>query len=125
MGDLTKNISRRHELACSCGCGFNSMDWETIEVVQGCCDYFADKLGLAKVILTINSAARCFEYNRSIGSNDNSQHPLARAIDFTIKHVSPADIYDYLNAKYPDKYGLGKYPTFTHFDARSGPKARW
>lgn len=124
MGNITKNISR-HELACNCGCGFDSMDYETIEVVQECCDHFAEKLGLSKVVLMISSAARCFEYNRSIGSNDNSQHPLARAMDITIKHVSPADVYAYLDTKYPGKYGMGNYPTFTHIDTRSGSAKRW
>jgi len=130
MGDLTKNISR-HELACSCGCGFDSMDWETIEVVQDCCDHFADQMGVDKVVLDITSASRCYEYNRlplingGPGSNDRSQHPRARAIDFQIRGVLPADVYAYLVAKYPDRYGFGKYNSFTHIDTRSGAAARW
>jgi uncharacterized protein YcbK (DUF882 family) len=124
MGNLTKNISR-HELACSCGCGLDSMDWETIEVVQECCDHFARQRGADKVVLTITSAARCFEHNRKIWSTDASQHPRARAIDFVIHGVSPADVFAYLVTKYPDRYGIGSATNFTHLDTRSGKKARW
>jgi len=126
MGDLTKNISR-HEMACRDGCGFDSMDFETINIVQDCCDHFADELGIDKVVLTVNSAARCLEYNRSddVGSNDLSQHPMARAIDFSIKDVHPYAVWKYLNEKYPGHYGLGRYPGFTHADTATGGARRW
>jgi uncharacterized protein YcbK (DUF882 family) len=130
MGNLTKNISR-HELACNCGCGSDSMDWETISVVQGTCTHFEGVLGVEKVTLRINSGHRCFQYNKKPislggpGSNDNSQHPQARAIDFSIDGVTPLDVYIYLVTKYPDKYGVGKYDNFTHFDARTNGPARW
>jgi uncharacterized protein YcbK (DUF882 family) len=130
MGDLTKNISR-HELACRCGCGLDSMDVKTIEVVQECCDHFADILCVDRVVLNINSAARCFEYNRKPislggpGSTDGSQHPRCRAMDFSISNVSPIDVYAYLVTRYPDRYGFGKYSTFSHADTRSNGPARW
>jgi uncharacterized protein YcbK (DUF882 family) len=129
MTQLTKNISR-HELACSCGCGFDSMDFETINVVQESCDHFTKKLGVDKVVLHINSAARCYEYNRlpvsegGPGSNDNSMHPQAKAIDYAIDDVHPFEIQRYLQLKYPAKYGIGSYNAFTHLDTRS-IKARW
>ena len=130
MENLTKNIWR-HELACHCGCGFDTMDWETIEVVQDCCDHFAKILKVERVVLRINSAARCFEYNRKPvreggpGSNDESQHPLARAMDIYIVGVQPMNVYDYLNKKYPNKYGLGRYGNFVHIDTRTNGPARW
>lgn len=129
MGDLTKNISR-HELACKCGCGFDTMDFVTINVVQECADHFAKKLGVEKSVLIITSAARCLEWNRTPvseggpGSKDTSQHPKGKAIDFRIKGVDPSEVYDYLDQKYPNQYGIGKYNSFTHFDPRSY-KARW
>ena len=127
---LTKNIWR-HELACKCGCGYDSMDFETINVVQEMCDHFAKELGIDKVTLIINSAARCLKYNRKPfseggpGSNDNSQHPLARALDVTLKEVTPYKVWQYLNEKYPNRYGLGRYNTFTHVDTASGGARRW
>ncbi len=130
MGNLTKNISR-HELACNCGCGFDSMDVETIEVWQECCDHFAEELGVDKVTFNINSSARCLEYNRKPvseggpGSTDGSFHPKARAIDGKIVGVSPIKVYSYLDTKYPDKYGMGLYPSFVHLDTRTDGPARW
>lgn len=124
MGDLTKNISRS-ELACKCGCGSDSMDFETVNIVQESCDHFAKVLGVDKVILRLNSGNRCFKYNRSIGSNDRSQHPQGRAIDYTIDGVEPLELYNYLNGKYPGQYGMGKYGFFTHIDTRTGRSARW
>lgn len=124
MGDLTKNISR-HELACSCGCGFNTIDWETIEVVQETCNAFAHQMGVDKVVLRITSAARCLYHNEKIGSNDRSQHVKGRAIDFVIDGIKPADVYAALCAAFPDKYGIGQYEGFTHVDTRSGAPARW
>lgn len=130
MGDLTKNLSRS-ELACSCGCGADSMDYETVMVFQESCDHFAGVLGVAKVVATISSAHRCFEYNRlpvadgGPGSNDNSQHPQARALDYTIKDVTPAALYAHLDAKYPDKYGMGAYSTFIHLDTAFSFARRW
>ncbi len=124
MAKLTKNISR-HEMACHCGCGFDTMDWETVRVLQDCADHYAEIRGLDRSVVTITSAARCLDYNRSIGSTDNSQHPRGRAIDFTIAGVRPHDVYAYLADEYPDRYGIGNYSNFTHLDTRSGGPARW
>lgn len=130
MGDLTKNINRS-ELACSCGCGFDSIDIEVIIAVQQCCDHFAKKLRKDRVVLDITSAARCYEYNRKPlseggpGSNDNSQHPKARAIDFKIRGVVPAEVYAYLVSMYDGRFGIGRYDSFTHIDSRTGGSARW
>lgn len=124
MSRVSKNISR-HELACHCGCGFDSMDVETIKVVQDCCAHFEKELCCDKVVLIVNSASRCFGYNSSIGSNDNSQHPKARAIDFQIVGVSPQMIYSYLSEAHQNKYGIGLYQTFVHLDTRTDGPARW
>lgn len=124
MGDLTKNISR-HELRCKCGqCDCQTMDWETLTIVQATCDHFAEVLGVKKVILRFSSAHRCYRHNHNVGGANKSQHLQGNAIDFAIDGVDPADVYAYLDAKYPDRLGLGKYNTFTHIDTRRG-KARW
>ena len=128
MTQLTKNIWS-HELDCKCGkCDVTIQHHEpVIQCVQKCCDYFSDKLG-GKIVLKITSAARCYEHNRDIGSNDNSQHPRCRAMDIKLffdgVQIHPKDIYEYFDNQYPDSCGIGLYNTFTHFDTRS-EKARW
>lgn len=103
------------------------MDSETVQVVQETCDYFADRLRVDRVVLIISSAARCFKHNRSpaVGSNDAGQHPRARALDIRIPGVVPSEVYAYLDRKYPGRYGIGNYRTFTHIDTRSNGPARW
>lgn len=120
---LTKNIWRK-EVACKCGCGFDTIDFETIQVVQECCNHFAAQIGVDKVSLHVNSAARCKDHNKAIGGSPKSQHVYGRAMDIVIDGIKPADVYEYLVTTYPDRYGIGNYASFTHIDTRSGV-ARW
>lgn len=117
MGDLSKDFSR-HEFRCRCGCGFNTIDWETLSALQELRDYYGQ-------IVTPSSGARCEPYNRAVGGAPDSLHLYARAVDFTVAGVRPAEVQAYLSIKYPDRFGIGRYNTFTHFDTRSGPPARW
>jgi uncharacterized protein YcbK (DUF882 family) len=117
MGDLSKNFSRR-EFECKCGCGFNTVDAELVKVLQVVRDYFKESI-------TITSACRCEKHNNRVGGGKNSQHKLGRAADIVVSNVSPAEVQEYLDSRYPIKYGLGSYSDFTHIDTRSGVHARW
>lgn len=99
MGNLTNNLSR-HEFACKCGCGFDSIDYETVKIIQETCDHFDSRV-------TINSGCRCKRHNQMVGGGEKSQHLLGRAGDCRFWEVTPTEVYAYLNAKYPDRYGLG------------------
>ena len=127
MGDITKNISR-HELKCKCGtcCGHENVDFATINAIQCACNHFAIKLGLPKVTLVITSAARCYEYNRSIGSTDHSKHPKSSAVDHYIKEVPLEELREFYEANWFNTFGIGYYPedNFIHLDSRK-EKARW
>ena len=114
---LSENFYR-YEFACNCGCGFNSIDTETLAVIQDVRNHFG-------VVVIVTSASRCVEYNRRIGGARHSQHLVSRAVDFRIPGVSPKKAADYLASIYDGKYGLGRYPNFTHIDTRSGTPARW
>lgn len=107
----------RDEFACKCGCGFDTIDAETLEVLE------ATRVHLGAAV-TINSACRCWEHNKRVGGSDNSQHLIARACDIVVKGYTPHHVYAFLDGMYKDKYGLGMYDTFTHIDTRS-KKARW
>lgn len=116
MGDLSENFSR-HEFACKCGCGFNTVDVKLLEVLESLRTYF-DKP------VRINSAARCLKHNRAIGSTDSSQHVLGRAADIAVKSIHPLHVHNYIDSQYPCALGLGMYDLFTHVDTRNS-KARW
>lgn len=119
MGDLSKNFSR-WEFACPCGCGFNTADVKLVEILQ----WLADELLLAVNISESGGGCRCLEYNRSIGSSDNSQHPKARAADIVL-NATPEVVYETLdNSPYADEIGLGIYDGHVHVDSR-GHRARW
>lgn len=115
MGKISRHFTRG-EMACRCGCGFDSMDIETLDVADGVRDF-------ADIPITPTSCCRCLKYNKSVGSNDKSQHTKARAMDLPVPY--PKEIYDYLCQMYPDEYGFGLYKTFVHIDTRSGYPARW
>lgn len=124
MGDLTKNIDRK-EIVCKCGeCGTDTIDFKTVEIVQQACDHFAKELGIEQVILKINSGCRCEEWNKGQGK-PKSLHLVGRAIDHRIVGIPTKQLYDYYNSRFPDRYGIGLYTSFVHFDTRNGPGKRW
>lgn len=107
----------RDEFACKCGCGFNTVDAELLHILTRL------RNGLSSPV-SISSGCRCAQHNQNEGGTDKSQHLIGRAADITVHGVSPGEVYQWLNSKYPNKYGMGRYDSFTHFDTRS-TKARW
>lgn len=115
---LSKNFYQ-DEFECHCGCGFDTVDPELIEVVQDVRDHFNKPI-------TINCGCRCPAHNANTkGAAKNSQHQYGRAADIVVQGVSPIFVRAYLLHKYPDKYGIGKYRSFTHIDTRPNGPARW
>lgn len=106
----------RHEVACHCGCGRDTMDAETLRVA----DEVRRFEGSA---IEPNSGHRCHDHNKAVGGGEDSQHLYGRAMDLPVRN--PRAVYDYLCKKYPDKYGFGLYETFVHVDTKSGKPRRW
>jgi uncharacterized protein YcbK (DUF882 family) len=113
---LSKHFSR-HEFACSDGCGFDTVDVATLEILEAIRTHF-------NAPLEVTSGARCVEYNASIGGAENSQHTYGRAADIQVSNVSPKDVYDWVALNFPF-VSLGSYTTFTHVDTRTNGPARW
>lgn len=115
---LNKYFNRR-EFACKCGCGTDMIDYELVHVVTDVREHFGQPV-------SITSGHRCAKHNASVGGAKASKHVLGIAADIRVKGVPASDVATYLEQKYPDKYGIGRYPRhgFTHIDVRSG-KARW
>lgn len=108
---------KRSEFACSCGCGFDSIDVETLEILE------AVRTGFdAPVIVT--SGARCEDYNRQVGGAENSQHLVGRAADIKVKGATPDEVSQYVIHRYPHA-SIGLYRTFVHIDTRTNGPARW
>lgn len=107
----------RAEFACSCGCGFDTVDADTLAILEAVRTHFA-----APVIIT--SGCRCPSYNRQIGGATNSQHMLGRAADIQVKGIEPGEVRDWIADHYPAA-SLGRYASFTHVDTRTDGPARW
>jgi len=108
---------RRAEFACSCQCGFDTIDHATLEILEAVRVAFD-----APVIVT--SGARCPEYNAKVGGVPDSQHVLGRAADIQVKGHDPADVHAWIDEHFPHA-SLGSYRTFTHVDTRSDGPKRW
>lgn len=72
----------------------------------------------------VTSGYRTPEYNAKIGGVKNSQHTKGKAADIKVSEIPASRVQKYLKDKYPNKYGIGSYSTFTHIDVRT-KKARW
>lgn len=118
MGDLSKNFSRA-EFACRCGCGCDTVDAELIRVLEDL------RRCLFSHPITITSGCRCPKHNMEVGGEIDSQHMKGKAADIVVEDMPPEMVAECLEDKYPGKYGIGRYPTWTHIDVRSGPPKRW
>ena len=117
---LSKNFVL-HEMQCQCGCGFDGIHAELIAVLQDVADHFQG-------VVTVNSGCRCEVHNKNVGGSPNSQHLKGTAADIKVLYspgeIDPSTVADYLEKKYSNTYGIGRYNTFTHIDVRKN-KARW
>lgn len=116
MGDLSENFSR-HEFACKCGCGMDTVDARLLAVLQ----YLRDETDAR---ITITSGNRCHNHNLKIKGSLNSQHTYSKAADFVVEDHTPSQVYDLLNNWFPDTLGLGVYDGWVHVDSRE-PMSRW
>lgn len=117
MGDISTHFNR-DEFACKCGCGFDTVDAELVTVLE---DLRARLRGKP---IKINSACRCVRHNAKVGGAENSVHRTGKAADIVVKGFDADTVADCLEELYPDRYGIGRYPSFVHIDVRK-EKARW
>ena len=124
---------KQHKLECRCDepdCVYPGMDAELMEIADHVRDVFGPCVS--------NSAYRCPVHNKREGGavrengKRGSYHLDGRAIDIRPLKVSPQQLFDYLNNKFPKQYGIGLYNTMVHFDTRTdgwarktGPNQNW
>ena len=130
-GQLSEHFWRS-EFECRCGCGFDTVDAELVRVLEDERAYFCRKYGRARIKIT--GPNRCPKHNRAEGGAEDSKHTTARAADHKAYYLGPngrtwlkvpaKEQADYLESKYPDCYGIGRYHNRVHLDTRK-EKARW
>jgi uncharacterized protein YcbK (DUF882 family) len=108
---------KREEFRCQCGCGFDTVDVDLLEVLTNVREHF-------KAPVHITSGCRCTTHNFNAGGSKHSQHTIGKASDFQVRGVSPKEVYEYIDSEYPHTLGLGLYSSWVHVDSREN-KARW
>jgi|SaaInlV_165m_DNA_2_1040747.scaffolds.fasta_scaffold21019_1 uncharacterized protein YcbK (DUF882 family) len=116
MTKLSEHFSRE-EFACQCGCGQDSVDYQLIRVLEALRQHTGP--------IIVSSGNRCTKRNKASGGALKSYHVISKAADIIVRSHTPAEIYHWLNERYPDLFGIGLYSGWVHIDVRSGPKARW
>lgn len=116
MGDISTNFNRS-EFSCHCGCGFDAVDAELIEVLEGARQWFNSPI---KIV----SGCRCEDHNRAVGGASKSQHRFAKAADIQVTGKRPSEVAEYFERVYTDKFGVGRYSGWVHIDVRK-VKSRW
>ena len=117
IGKLSEHFWRS-EFSCKCGCGFDTVDAELIVVLEKL------RLVLRNHPITIVSGCRCHQHNYDVDGSISSEHLRGKAADVVVDGVPADTVADCLEDLYPDRYGIGRYPSWTHIDVRS-LKARW
>lgn len=142
MGDLTRNLSR-HEFACRCGCGLDTVDVALPGLMQEGCDHFQAKYPHMKLRIMVNRGGSCAKHNKTVGGTQEkrtwlgqiipgsgSQHLYFKAADFYFEdsltgyNIPSQEVYDYYNSRYPERLGIGLYNGRIHLDTRF-LRARW
>ena len=117
MNNKINRYFYKEEMACKCGCGHSTFDVELLEVLTNIRQTFGKPV-------IINSGHRCYEHNEKVGGTAMSKHLQGIAADIIVFGIEPSVVATFLEEQYPDKYGIGRYNTFTHIDVRP-EKARW
>lgn len=105
------------EFACKDGSDPIFIDSELVEVVQKIRNHFGKPV-------TITSAYRTTQHNKSVGGTTYSQHLYGKAADIKVSGISPKKVAEYAEKILQGSGGIGIYDTFTHIDCRS-QKSRW
>lgn len=92
MGDMSRNYNRR-EFACKCGCGFDEIKPELVNLLQ----IIRDR---AVAPVFINSGCRCAKHNKAVGGVPNSSHMGGYAADIYISGWGNVRLGDYIKRLY-------------------------
>lgn len=105
------------EFACKDGSDPIFISPDLVEILQKIRTHFGKAV-------TITSAFRTANHNKSVGGAAYSQHLYGTAADIKVKGIKPKDVAAYAEKLLPNTGGIGIYSTFVHVDVRE-KKSRW
>lgn len=120
--DGNKNVApnfKVKEFRCHDGSDPVFIGEELLDVLQDVRDHYKAGVNIEK-----HSSYRTPTHNKKEGGSANSRHMYGVAADFHVVGVAHKEVYNYLNKKYPNKYGIGLYSWGVHIDTRTA-KSRW
>jgi len=128
MHKLSDHITTRdiecHGERC-CGHSY-PIDYRLINALESLFVRVEKRVEMSNGILLITSGFRCRAFNKAIGSKDNSQHTIGRAVDLRSLHLTPLQIRDEaLQITAFALGGIGVYETYIHLDVRTKQPMRW
>lgn len=118
--DGNKKLSanfRVREFACKDGSDPVFVSTELVDVLQKIRTHFGKAV-------TITSAYRTPQHNKTVGGTTYSQHLYGKAADIKVSGVAPKKVAAYAETLLKNKGGIGIYQTFTHIDVRAS-RSRW
>jgi uncharacterized protein YcbK (DUF882 family) len=105
------------EFACKDGSDPIFISPDLVEILQKIRTHFGKAV-------TITSAFRTANHNKSVGGAAYSQHLYGTAADIKVNGIKPKDVAAYAEKLLPNTGGIGIYSTFVHVDVRE-KKSRW
>lgn len=99
----------KSEWACKCGCGLNNVDHTLVTVAERTRKYFNSPM-------TISSGLRCPTRNAQAGGVSNSRHLTGKAMDFSVRGKTAAQILTYVQKQPEIRYAYAIDGSYVHMD---------
>lgn len=99
-------------------------DGDAVFVSDELLDVLQDLRDHVKMPVNITSGFRSSVHNARVGGAKYSQHMYGFGVDLNVTGWSAKSVFEYLDATYSDKYGIGLYSNYVHIDVRP-EKVRW
>lgn len=97
------------EFTCHCGCGYGAVDHTLVKV----CQRLRDQLDAP---FQVSSGPRCPAHNAKVGGVANSRHLTGRAVDFSIRGKTAAQILPIAQAQPEIRYAYAIDGSYVHME---------
>lgn len=97
------------EFQCKCGCGLNNVNHTLVTVAERTREYF-------NAPITISSGLRCPTRNAQAGGVSNSRHLTGKAMDFSVRGKSAAQVLAYVQKQPEIRYAYAINESYVHMD---------
>lgn len=97
------------EFACECGCGADTMEEKLILEAEDVREHFGSPVN-------VTSGRRCAKHNARVGGVSNSRHLIGKAMDFSVRGKTSAEVLFYVQKKKNIRYAYAIDGSHVHMD---------